>query len=353
MLFADLFYQRCKALPFDAVDFWQSKQYGIGEFCRNELGYTKKKTALSCLMADAYVLISGGSLGDDWHPTRRSALRRFVRFVLPGRLFQMMGKPVYVLGVGGGPIDSLWLRKQTVKMLNQARVVMFREEETRRYFAEYGVTNDITVTTDTAQMITQDMLPPLKVQEELDQFSGGRKKLYVHLSENDFYNGEICKREIPGVIRFLQAHPEYVCVVSYDNVRMTDPQGSLRKLQAVSMLREQGLDVFLYDYSNTWQLCALLMQMDCVITHKLHIGIVGATLGKSVLSFPVHRSKTQRYYHQVGEESRCIHMKDLSPEIVYEQLETYHAKPVALPAWIRQEAEKNLSILKDISAGTV
>lgn len=112
-LFTLLFYKKCLELDFKSVDFVQWKRasyrpFGIGDFCRKELGYTSKKNFLSSLLADAFVLISGGSLWDDASIIGGAKIR-YLRFILPAKLYQLMHKPVYVLGVGGGPVDTPWL----------------------------------------------------------------------------------------------------------------------------------------------------------------------------------------------------------------------------------------------------
>lgn len=345
ILFAHLFYRQCKELGFESVDFLTWRSHGIGPYCANELGYTPKKSLLSCLSADAYVLISGGSLGEA-KPDLRESIRRYFRFVFPTRLFQLMGKPVYVLGVGGGPIYSPWLQKRVAKMLNRSLLVQVRDQETKDFFIQYGVKRDILVTSDTAQVITAELLPPCEVKAQLDAFAGGRKKLFLHLSENDGVNVQITEKVVPGLMRFLEEHPEYVVVVGFDNVRISDPEKRLRELKAVGLLSER-YDVFLYNYTDSWQLCSLLNEMDCAVTQKLHVGIISASLGKSVLSFPVH-VKTSRYYRQIGEPGRCIPMQEATPELVYRQLECYHAQKIELPQHIRQSAAKNLTALEEL-----
>ena len=141
ILFAHMFYDKCKSLGFD-VDFYQYKDYGIGDFCRKELGYTRHNSYLRNYKADALILISGGCLWDDRN-RKGETRKRFYRYVLPARLYQMMGKPVYCLGVGGGPVDSRFLRYEIVKMLNNASVIQFRDEATCRVFEEYDVKNKI------------------------------------------------------------------------------------------------------------------------------------------------------------------------------------------------------------------
>ena len=82
---------------------------------------------------------------------------------------------------------------------------------------------------------------------------------------------------------------------------------------------------------------------------KLHVGVVGGALGKCVVSFPVHREKTNNFFKMIAESERCIHVRSLDSQTVYEQLVKFHNKPVHIPEEMRVRASKNLSVIKEIS----
>lgn len=346
ILFAHMFYDKCKSLGFD-VDFYQYKDYGIGDFCRKELGYTRHNSYLRNYKADALILISGGCLWDDRN-RKGETRKRFYRYVLPARLYQMMGKPVYCLGVGGGPVDSRFLRYEIVKMLNNASVIQFRDEATCRVFEEYDVKNKITVTSDTAHIITSKMLKPLNEKSELDILSRGRKKILIHIPDGKPEDIKLLENVIPGVIRFLKKHKEYLVVLSNDNLREIWPW-ELKEINRIRLkFEEAGIERYDYKYHDSWQMCSLINEMDCVVTSKLHVGVIGVALGKSVVAFPVSREKTVNYYNHIGESERCIHIDKVNEDIVYSQLEKYHDLPVFLSDRFRIEAEKNLSVIENL-----
>lgn len=352
-LFALLFYRKCLELDFKSVDFvqWKRASYrplGIGDFCRKELGYTRKKNFLSCLLADAFVLISGGSLWDDASIIGAAKIR-YLRFILPAKLYQFMHKPVYVLGVGGGPVDTPWLQKEIVKMLNKAKLVLFRDEETLKIFKEYGVTNKaMFATADTALVVTRDMLDPLEEKSELDAIAAGRKKLLVHIPDGIQACEHLAYIILPGLIEFLKKHSEYLVVISEDNLFNTSQKIKDVIERIKNTFTEAGTDTYSYKYHNCWQMCSLISEMDCIITEKLHVGVLGCALGKSVLSSPVHREKTLNFYKHMGLEERCIPIKLVTPNDVLRQMETFHDKPIIISDELRQKAKRNLDALEKI-----
>lgn len=352
-LFALLFYRKCLELDFKSVDFVQWKRasyrpFGIGDFCRKELGYTRKKNFLSCLLADAFVLISGGSLWDDASIIGGAKIR-YLRFILPAKLYQLMHKPVYVLGVGGGPVDTPWLRKEIVKMLNKAKLVLFRDEETLKIFKEYGVTNKaMFATADTALVATQDMLDPLEEKSELDSIAAGRKKLLVHIPDGLRPCECLADIILPGLIEFLKKHSEYLVVISEDNLFNTSQKIKDVIARIKNTFTKAGIDTYSYKYHNCWQMSSLISEMDCIITEKLHVGVLGVALSKSVLSFPVHREKTLNFYKHMGLEERCIPIKLVTPNDVLRQIETFHDKPISISDELRQKAKQNLDALEKI-----
>lgn len=347
MLVAHLFYQKCKSLPFKSVDFLQYKNYGIGEYCRNIIGYKNRKSFLSCLKSDAYVMISGGSLWD--YKPNNDAKRRYNRFILTPLLFEHMKKPVYICGVGGGFVDTDWLRKRIVKMLNKAKKIMFRDKETAKVYKGYGVTNEITITADVVLVLTPDMLSEFEDKANLELRANGRKKILLHLPDGDFANNKFADIVIPGVVEFLKKHREYFVVLSNDNIKeKSDIQLDAEK-RVIAQLNDASIDYYEYQYHNPFQLCSLINEMNTIVSSKLHVGVVGTALSKSVLSFPVHREKTDNFYKEIGYYERCKNMRNLTQDIILSQLEKYHDTPIIISKEIRDMAEKNLTILDEIA----
>lgn len=346
ILIAHLFYSHCRALPFRDVDFLQFRDYGIGEFCRKEIGYSARKSFWNCLRHDAFILVSGGYLWDNH--TFLTPRERFLWFFFIPMLYQWMGKPVYILGAGGGEVRTPWLRRAIVRVLNKSRVVYLRDAATKATFIRYGVGQHVEVTADTALAITPDMLPEFEQKAELDAQAGGRKKLFFHVFEANGGNRLICKNVMPALKEFLMSHKEYMLIMGADNTLAYHPE-----IQSViNDMRQQfvqdGIDLFDYTYHDCWQLCALLNESDCIVTSKLHVGVVGASLGKSVIAFPLHPEKTDHFYQMIGQSDRCCNMSKLTSVRAKEMIEQFHDVPIAVSDSLREKAQRNLNVINSL-----
>lgn len=350
VLAAYLFYDRCIKAGFEAVDFYQNKNLGIGAFCRKQLGYTREKSLLSCFTSDAFVIISGGSFWNDGSISY-DAKTRFRRFILPALIYQFRRKPVYVLGVGGGPVDTPWLRKMMVRVLNRAKVVSFRNEQTKTVFSEYGVKNEMSVTADTMLVLTKEVPVSFEEKDALEKTARGRKKLLLHMPDGARETACVADLVLPGLIRFLTQHREYCLVLSNDNIRNIGSEESKQIAGVRQALADAEIEFYDYKYHDCWQMCSLINEMDCVVTEKLHVGVVGCALDKSVIAFPVHREKTDNFYSVIGESERCMNVKNLDAEKAYAQICKFYNKPVHISDELRKKAEMNLAVLDDIAAG--
>jgi len=338
VLFARMFYEACKSIPNAEVDFLQIPRFGVGKYVREETGYDRKRGKLEYLKANALILMSGGYLGLD-NTSIYYVLHLYFRFIFPALLFQMLRKPVYIIGVGGGPIDSKWLRRKIKRLVNHAQKVIVRDEETRDYFIAYGVKNSIELSTDTALSYDKESIQKIE-DEDFQNLFCNKKVLLLHTERPS--NQEIAKKIIPSINIFLEKHKEYGVVFGYD-------YPINESLEETVCFKELCCETkYAYKYKNTDQMIALLNASDCIITTKLHVGIMGALCGKSVISFPTHREKTQRFYKQIGYPERCIHFTKIDDDIVLQQLEQYHNKPISIQESLITKAKENLMFVNEL-----
>ncbi len=353
ILYARIFYDKCKELGVD-VDLFSYPFYRLGEFCRRNVGYTAKPSLWRQLQADAFVLVGGNLFGDNTAKFSFTESRlRFLRFVLPTMLFQALRKKTYMLGVGGAPIHSRFVRKCIVRTMNKAEYVTARDAATKEYFERNGVkSGKIVLTADTAQVTIPERLPALEEKEALERFADGRKKLFIHIPGKAKTNQRFRERVGAGILRYLDGRQREYCVVaSYDNTDdLADPVKALQEDALLRELEARGVDVYRHHFRDVMQLCALLNEMDQVVTSKMHVGVVSSSLGKSVVSTPVHLTKTKRYYAQIGESERCVQLSDVDPQLVCEQLEKFRDRPICVPDDVRNKAKSNLDYMDVVCA---
>ena len=165
-----------------------------------------------------------------------------------------------------------------------------------------------------------------------------KKTILVHIHGKKEIDTIFCNNVIPGIKHFIKEHPEYDIIVSTCQI--------VDNLQEYDSVKELG-NTIQYNYHNSFELCSVIAGSDIVITPALHVGIVAASLGKSVLSFANFYEKIYRYYKQINEQDRCIDLCKVTPNMVYNLLINYYNKSIAIPVKNRQLAHYNLNILKN------
>ena len=341
VLFVKMFYQSVKAHG-DIPTFVSNGIYRISDFNIKEINNSYKSELIklekleSIKKADMLLFISGGYFGDNERSIIAS-FRRWFRYFYIGLYFVIRKKDIYILGVGGAPLYS-WFNRMSAKIImNHAQKVYVRDEDTAIYFRSIGVKNQaIRVTADTALTITAKSIPELIESQALNDFINGRQSILLHLTGSTESDESINRVIVPGIIRFLATNMNTCIILSYDNV--------IRKsIENTSVFQSlKSFDPYVYNYISATQLCSLINQADIVITSKLHVGIIGCALGKSVLSFPMHRYKTKRFYQSIGYENRCVNFSETNEDVVYEMLVKYHDIPVIVTEDIRRMALENL-----------
>lgn len=341
VLFARMFYQVCNSIPNTRVDFLQIPHYGICDFVRKETGYYTHIGFLEYLKADVLVLMSGGYLGLDI-PDCYHALRNYIRSILPVRLFQLKRKSVYVIGLGAGSIGVPWFRKAVVRLIDHSKLVIVREEGTKRYLEEYGVHNTVRVTTDTALAYDTSLIPPF-IDQTFENAFVEKKVIFLHVGEpNSKDDVRISERIIPGLNEFLETHKEYGIALGHDYILKGKIEDTLCWQQV------KCDNKYAFKYGSIDQMMAILKRVDLIITQKLHVGILGCLLEKSVLSFTIDKEKTIAFFEQIGYPERCIRLSEANSDIVFNQLSTYHSKPIIIPRSYIELAKENLLFVNDI-----
>lgn len=340
VLFASIFMQRLERNNHVTPYFLEMPRFGVGDFVRKELNYTRHITKKEEREADVLVYMSGGYFGDN-KKSLIGEFRRWMRYVAYGQYMSKRKKDILICGVGGGPLYSIWLRKKVVQVMNASRYISMRDEQSKQYFLEAGVNTPIESTADTALSIHKEDLPLLDEGKELDILFGVKKRLVIHLVMDKEADQMFVLKIVPAVKRFLKERKDFGIIF------VTDSVCDYTNLESYNALKFEPL-TYSYKYKLAWQLCALLNSADAVITMKLHVGIVSATLGKSVVSFPMHQHKTKRFYTQIGESGRCTQLSNIDEQKAYEMMNTYIDKKISVPDNLRKEAEKNLLILDTI-----
>ena len=337
-LFAKIFYEHIKNRGQE-VEFYSHSKYGISAFFCKHLGYQPSEKNYKTLMrrCDARVFIAGGYFAKCSKNDIFSRLKHIKRYFLPALYFIKKGKPIYILGVGAGPFGKGLYRKLALKVLNHAEVIHVRNEESKQYCLDLGVTTEIKVTADTALLLKEYMTSDCEIPL-LTQNTSAPKAFLLHVNGSSQIQERMLKNVVPAIKCFLENHSEYQLYLAADGLGM---DRAYEKYADV-------LNIFhpiKIAYDDPMQLCQYISKMDIVVTPKLHVGIVASVLGRSVFSFPAVPQKTKRFYKQIGESDRCIPLEEVEQKMVLNMLEEKKDTHITVPQDLIDLAHENLKAI--------
>ncbi len=286
------------------------------------------------LRSQALVYGGGGYFGEPPGPIGKWSRRLVARHVAVGLGFSLMRRPYMICGVGVGPLADKSARRAVIRLFEGATKVTVRDEESAEYLRSYGLKRDVIVTADLALSLgTQDIPEDFSVQAE-NEFPIGHQYLGLHLSGA---RGSASRgREFTRIAVEMANANGYRIVSIIDNPSSIDQR---RMLQYVRELSDGRAAPLVYDHP--WRFLASLNRLDVVVTSKLHVGLVSAALGKSVLSVPSH-PKTTRLFRQLGREDRCLAGRVVSNFSFTGALhETFRDPGIVIPSLVRAQALEN------------
>jgi polysaccharide pyruvyl transferase WcaK-like protein len=213
------------------------------------------------------------------------------------------------------------------------------------------------VTADAALTLTPGDIPAEAVEGARQLMAGlsGSRRVAVHLARSSDRMPGVAA-VIEGLARFAAGAPEVAFLLVADgSVGQRDTTQTRASAELEARLGSRAVTV---PYTDIWSLTAQLGAADLVVTTKLHVGIVAAALGTSVLSFPFH-AKVPRLYRQLESPDRCVPLDLVTPERVAERLGSVAAARYArfeIPTTVREAANDNrhelAKFLAAVQAGT-
>ena len=323
-LFAEAFQNRvAEVVGIDNV-YWYDSRYALSDFFKMHLHYNKKYNLKEI---DVLICVSGGYFCGNDRRLKDYVIRFLSYFNICMQCFRR-NIPVAIIGVEVGIPKNVFMKMIQKYILDRAKIVVVRNEESYKNLEKYGISKGI-CTTDSAHAIVSNLNLPQKK-------NSASKKLFFHIDQN--YSDDMESLIMP-VNMFLDAHPEYEVFIGTDQTcrDWSIVEGIAQKVKC------DRKTVLRYDYPTN--LCDILNEMDFIITPKLHVGIVGATLNKSVLSFSIHTEKIQRFYVQINESGRSVAINRITPQIAYSMMEKYHNIPINLDPEIVRTSNNNFCIL--------
>lgn len=286
---------------------------------------------------ELFIYAPGGYFGEGHSASKKSSLVQFVRFIPAGLRAIKHRIPIAVVGVGAGPNQNKLLSWGIRKIVESSILTTVRDHESFLALSALGIKNAV----ETADMIlAMDLGIEVKQTDQLESIelaTRNHKIMVVH------YNHSVVARDLfaTSVALFIDRHPEYRVIVCYDQL-LESHEAMWREFQ------RSNPEALLFDYHNPYELVGLLARADCVLTCKLHVGVVAAMFGKSVICSAEHPEKTKRFYRQIGCPERCVSLYDCNQALLENLLEKWHNKGTEIPGEVTAAARLNWDYLDKI-----
>lgn len=309
------------------------------EYSRKNLKI-KKASFKDLFSVEGLVFISGGYFGEAQYETFKGRIYHLVLYYVYGVFMAIRRKPIAIIGVGAGPLDSPFFRKLVMYIFKHAKVISLRDNESKDYMIKYGCKNNIIATSDSAQVIGNEFYTnDLKIPSVLsDESIKDKKKILVHITEAPGH--ELFEEKIISTLKeTISEDEDVVFILTNDTIYDV----GLNELMNRTFPKGRAI---VYQYSDPFEFLGLLNSVDAIVTPKLHVAILGATYSKPVLSFPIHPEKTERYFKQIGYGHHCKSLYDVTKDEAKTMINNYLWEDVKLNDEIMSKAEQNFKLLE-------
>lgn len=332
-LFAQIFQEQIAQKIGSENLFWYKSKYAMSDFFASRLGEPKKYRLKDI---HALVYISGGYFcGNDYR--FRDYVLRYLRYFSIGMKCILKSIPYAIIGLEVGKSKNVFIQFVQKKLLKKATIVVVRNEESFCCVKSYGI-NNVVCTSDTALTIEREWFENKSVS--CDILNCTKKILLFHVFSSASKNKKLVEKVVPILNCFLENHNEYAVVLTCD--QYSEEQTTV--LEQISGLIHCDTIIKNY-YDDPIALCKLIDCVDVIVTPKLHVGIVGARLNKSVISFCDHSEKIMRFYSQLNETGRSVPLEELSEGQGLQMLEKYHNVDICVSEDILDKAKSNFKYI--------
>lgn len=319
--------------------FWHKNKYTLSDFYLKYLNYHNHPYKLSDI--DVLVYMSGGYFcGRD--RTVKDMVLRFFRYFGIGIRCIIRHIPICVIAIDVKESSNWFTNKIQHFILRRCQLVIVRNKESMNEVENILKGKDVEHYCSADSVFAMERSFFDNVPCAFRKGATTNKLLFLHSKPRFVCMEDFESKIIPIVNLFLKNHPEYTVVIASD-------QYSVKQKEVLSYIssRIATEKKEIYYYENPIALCKVLDQCDVIVTDKLHVGIVGCHLGKSVISFSGHTDKIARLYNQLGISDRTIPLKDLTIEKGFDLIESKYSDPVIVPIEIVNMAKNNFVLLSN------
>lgn len=295
------------------------------------LGHTNKIIPFEEL--DGVIFCPGGYFGEppgNFLHKLKWSVRNYKRHIQWNSLMYKKNIPFAIIGLGVGPLSIGFMKKNVIKLFSHTNHIAVRDKYSKQYLINWGIDqNKINQTTDVALTLQ----PKADIVEQ-------KNSVALHFPATIWKD----ENQINEFVNFIKNIKDKYNISYFEDINgqfsRTKNEKNIRNI-----LKKHNIDFPVVVYENPSQLIASLQKFEKIITSKLHIGIVGYSLGKKLLSIPAH-TKTIRFYEQIERSNFCIPFSEIKSENLtkaFDDLDTIDNSQNIL----RNSSLKNRDILYD------
>ena len=313
-IYADMIYQHFKNNNYH-VKFYQPSSF----FKKYLPKYDENSFKTN--LFDTLVYIPGGYFGEGHNSTFKDNIIQFIRFMPIGIYSVIFKKKIIILAIGASPLKNILLKRSVKFIGNHSSLITTRDDES--YYCLKKLCNLDKIFNCGDLILTYNPKKNMNYTDKINKIieeTKTRKIIIIH------YNHDIValKKFADALITFDKEHNknnEFVYVVTNDSILENG-------IQMFKLFNSYFNKARYFEYTSPYELSALIDLSSIIITSKLHVGVIGCMLNKSVISIACHYEKTKRFYNQINESERFISLYDCTSEDVYNVINLYYNKKV-------------------------
>ncbi|MEZ9799007.1 polysaccharide pyruvyl transferase family protein [Vibrio cyclitrophicus] len=273
-----------------------------------ESGLLEEKFTIS--EADIFLFCGGGYFSEPPGNSFKWAISRYKLLFKYATFCRIKKIPYSILGVGAGPINSNLAKSVIKHVCKGANLIALRDPT--------SVNAVSTLVPNTEIIEVADYVLSLKDKILLNDVDLSHKKIGFHITLNG-------GKYIPAVIDYLNNIDNNSDIYFIEDhpgefSRVCEKYPEVKRFFDGNVLGYKDVDQFIHDMN----------ELSCIVTSKLHVGIVASALGKKVCSIPYH-AKVERLYASFDRSDLCLvdfNDKDKIADHIKYCLE---AEPVSIP----------------------
>lgn len=254
----------------------------------------KKATKKDIILSDFFIYGGGGYFGEPNVNVRKWSIRFVVRHGLIGIIRRLLSKKYIFVGTGFGPLTNPIAARVAKFILNGADEVNLRDKESVAFASYLAPTSNINETAD---------LVPSYISKRYTATENSKIILHLHLPRGD---DEKLNKIVEGYINFRNE------VLPNFNIEIiSDSEDDEQQTWFFDKISVRYPEIKLSPYQNFEKTIVTLSEASFVVTNKLHVAIVSASMGIPVSSLYMH-SKTKRFFEQINRAHSALPLGDLN-----------------------------------------